>query len=196
MKDRQLSDLIQKAAKGDVKALESIFHEMKNGIYSFALMRVNDGETAEDVLQETILAVYESAGGYTRLSNPRAWILTIARNKAVSELRKRKNMESLDTLRAEISDGKQTEKLVLDSLETAQYLSGLSKADREIVILHVIGGLKHREIAKLLDMPAGTVGRRYSKSIHTMNHLMLDSIKQNGSEQDEKNHGGEPDLSV
>ena len=44
----------------------------------------------------------------------------------------------------------------------------LSQEDRDLIILHDVGGMKHREIAKLLDMPLGTVTARYNRGIRKL----------------------------
>ncbi|MCL2813609.1 MAG: RNA polymerase sigma factor [Oscillospiraceae bacterium] len=141
---------------------------MNKEIYVFLLMFCKDRYAAEDVLQETFIAVYENARSYRTFKNPRAWILTIAKNKAVNMIKRNSRMTSLDDMEADIQDTAQTENIILDKIEANMLLSVLSEKDRKIVILHAVDGFKHREIAELMNLPLGTVTRRYKESIEKM----------------------------
>ncbi|OPZ94966.1 MAG: ECF RNA polymerase sigma factor SigH [Firmicutes bacterium ADurb.Bin419] len=164
-----LSTLIYRVSEGDIRALEKIFNEMKDSIFAFVLMRTNNRQLSEDILQETMLQIYNSAKSYKKFSNPKAWILTIARNNAVSAIRKTSREQELN-----IQKDNNTTSLLIDSkINAMEMLSVLSEDQREIVILHAISGLKHKEIAKLLDIPLGTVCWKYNESIKILRKLKL-----------------------
>jgi len=138
---------------------------MSGDIYTFLLMFCKDKYTAEDALHETFLSIYENAGSCTVFNNPKAWILTIAKNKAISIIRKNSrtsNIESLEIPAGNIEDS------VLDKIQADSLLSVLSEENQKIVILHAVYGFKHREIAELMGMPVGTVKWRYKQSIAQM----------------------------
>lgn len=164
----QLNRLIHRAAGGDISAMEKIFIGMKDKIYSFVLMYVGNQQTAEDILQETIIDVFSCAGSYKRFDNPKAWILTIARNKAVSSIRAVSKETALDD---EISLPFTFENEIDSKLNVISMLSGLSLQEREIIVLHVISGLKHKEIAKLLNLPIGTVCWKYNDAIKKLRNF-------------------------
>lgn len=168
MDNVQLNYLIRRAAGGDIGAMEKIFTGMKDKIYSFVLMYVGSRQTAEDILQETILDVYQCAKSYRRFENPQAWILTIARNKAVSYLRTAGRETALDedSPLLFISESETESRLDVLSL-----LSPLSLQEREIIILHAVSGFKHKEIARLLDLPLGTVCWKYNDAIRKLRNL-------------------------
>ena len=101
-----------------------------------------------------------------------AWIMTIAKNLARMRLREvKKNYELPDedwagyfaSNPAVSSD----ERLLL---QTA--LNILSDEQKQIVMLHAVAGIKHREIAKLLDMPIATVLSKYSRAVNKLRHAM------------------------
>jgi len=141
---------------------------MNKEIYVFLLMMCKDKYTAEDIMQETFIAVYENAGRFKVFDNPKAWIYTIAKNKMLNTLKKNSRAASLDALEDSIEDTTQTENAVLDKIRAEALLSVLSEQDKKIVILHAVYGLKHREIAELTGLPLGTVTRRYKESIEKM----------------------------
>ena len=162
-----LSSTISRIAKGDKDALRELYDNMSKDIYNFLLLFCKDKFTAEDALQETFMTIYENAGSYRIFSNPKAWILTIAKNKAVSIIRKNSRTTDLDFMENDISDI-QTENIVLDKIQAEMLLSVLSGEDKKIVILHAVYGFKHREIAELMSLPVGTVKWRYRQSIDKM----------------------------
>ena len=131
-------------------------------------MFCKDSYIAEEAVQETFIAIHENAGKYRIYKNPKAWIFTIAKNKAVSIIRENSRTASFDTFENNIEDTTQTENIILDKIHADMLLSVLSEKDKKIVILHIIYGFKHREIAEIMNLPLGTVKRRYKESIDKM----------------------------
>ena len=94
-----------------------------------------------------------------------AWIFTIARNLAYMKLRKRKRISFLTIEDVEsvigFSDVKNTEERIV--LEAAFRV--LNMEERQIVILHAVSGLKHKEISKIVKKPLSTVLSKYNRAI-------------------------------
>ena len=136
-------------------------------------------------MQETFIAIYENAGNYKIFSNPKAWVLTIAKNKVISIIRKNSYTISIDTLENEIA-AVQTENIILDKIQAEMLLSVISDDDKKIVVLHAVYGFKHREIAELMSLPLGTVTRRYKQSIDKMkNSRYADTVFTEQNKQNE-----------
>jgi len=156
---------------------------MRKDIYTFLLLFCKNKFTAEDATQETFISLYENAGNCTK--NPRAWILTIAKNKAISIIRENSRTADIDTLENHAADV-QTENNILNKIETDMLLSVLSDEDKKIVLLHAVYGFKHREIAELMSLPLGTVTWRYKQSIAKMkNSKYADKVFTNQNKQNE-----------
>lgn len=172
MDNLKLGALIREAADGDINVLEKIFYDMKDNIYSFVFMYVHNRQLAEDVLQDTILEIYKSAKNFKLLDNPKAWILTIARNEAVSYMRKTSKEELVDN---DISNTNRSydeiENMSINKLDVLTMLSVLTDEQREVVILHIFSGLKHKEISKILNIPIGTVCWRYNESLKKLRNI-------------------------
>jgi RNA polymerase sigma-70 factor (ECF subfamily) len=83
-------------------------------------------------------------------------------------IKKESRTASLDILENEADIAENVENATLDKIQADMLLSVLSQKDRKIVILHAVYGFKHREIAKLLCLPLGSVMRRYKESIAKM----------------------------
>ena len=97
-----------------------------------------------------------------------AWLLTLCRNEAMSRLRTQGREGALEpelweAIPAE-SAGLTPEERVL--LQTA--LAALEDRERQVVLLHAVTGLKHREIAALLELPLATVLSKYHRALKKM----------------------------
>lgn len=159
-----LEQYIARMAKGDVAALEALYAQTKTAVYGFALSIVKSPHSAEDVMQDCFVRVYEAAMWYKPQGKPMAWVLTIARNFALMKLRSASNTvpyeDALENENAQDFTPISEERLVLKAaLET------LSDEERQIVTLHSVAGLKHREIANMLELPLSTVLNKYRRAL-------------------------------
>ena len=162
--DAELDNCIRRIAQGDREGLAALYELTRAAVYGFALSVVKNVDDAEDVTQDTYVKIYHAAGQYVSQGKPMAWVLTIARNLATSRLREHARTaplegEQLERL-AQQPAVTQEDRLVLDSL-----LSLLGEDERQIVTLHALTGLKHREIAALLELPLATVLSKYHRAM-------------------------------
>ena len=97
-----------------------------------------------------------------------AWILTIARNLCMQQLRYRSRYAELPPEDWQIGLHTGSEMTVEDKLVISACLEQLSDQQRQIVVLHVVAQLKFREIAHFLDMPLSTVLSTYRRGIARM----------------------------
>lgn len=160
MEGKELDLLIQKVAAGDNAAFERLYRETARGVYSFAYSFLSNHQDTEDVLQSAFWQIKQKAHTYRRGTNARAWMLQIVKNLALDELRRRKR-------RGEVELDERSGVLSPDEGSSAldYMMSTLSSEEREIVVLHVYWGYKHREIAEMLHLPPGTVSWKYSAAI-------------------------------
>lgn len=164
--------LILSIADGDMDALHKLYEQASSGVYGFALSITKNIHDAEDILQETFLSVYNKASDYKPQGKPMAWILTIAKNAALTKLRNANRTDELDDthtlIEAQLSVTLNTEhRLIIERI-----FGVLDDREKQIVMLHAVSGLKHREIAALLDLPTGTVLSKYNRAIKKLK-LML-----------------------
>ena len=165
-RDSRLDELLHKLASGDKAAFEQLYNETKAAIYGFALSITKHPSDAEDILQETYLKVWANADKYTAKGTPMAWIMTIAKNLSLMKLREKKRYKDLEPEEWDMSfhipdTAGNTEDRHL--LETT--LAILSDEERNIILLHAVSGLKHREIADLLDLALPTVLSKYHRAL-------------------------------
>jgi RNA polymerase sigma-70 factor (ECF subfamily) len=170
--------LIIETSKGDLTSLEKLYRDLGPVVFGFAYSILNSRTQAEDVLQDTFVRVKLSAVTYKPGTNGRAWIMTIARNSAISIIRNRRFETQMEELEAVESDGIDHMQKSIDSILLNQALSILDEQERQIVLLHAIKDFKHREIAEITDIPLGTVLWKYHKAIKKMSkHLKTESVK-------------------
>lgn len=163
----QLSDAIMaKVAGGDSEAFRTLYYSTQYAVYGYILSILRNPQDAEDAMQDTYLRIREKAQLYTPCGKPLAWIFTIARNICFMRLRKDKEQSFFSIDDAELSEGMPLyESSTEDRMVLAAALSLLEPESRQIVILHAVTGLRHREIAAALGLPLSTVLSRYNRSL-------------------------------
>ncbi len=163
--DSLLENCIAGIATGDRGALASLYEETHESIYGFALSIVQNPHDAEDVVQDAYVKIWESANGYQPLGKPLAWIFTITRNTALMSLRRQTKATPADPADWEEIFAEEPAVSSEDRVVLSGVMSLLGEEDREIVILHVVAGMKHKEIAALMGMKLSTVLSRYNRAL-------------------------------
>ena len=90
-----LDSCIARIAAGEQEALSQLYDKVRPAVYGFALSILKNAHDAEDVLQDTLLQVWQAAGSYHSHGKAMAWVMTITRNLSYDRLRQRARTESL-----------------------------------------------------------------------------------------------------
>lgn len=153
-------------ARGEPEAFEALYRATDRTLYAFALSLTRNREDAQDVMMETYLKIRAGAGGYRPQGKPLAWIFTIARNVWRSAQRAAARETPCDELppSRESADADELER----SLVLREALRVLDGQEREIVLLHAVSGLKHRELAAALGLPLATVLSKYARALRKL----------------------------
>ncbi len=168
--EMKLENYVKGLKQKDNQAFEAVYHETKHAVFAMVLPIVRDRSLAEDVMQDTYIKMIENIYSYNKKYKFINWLLTIAKNTALDMYRKNEKSFSIDIQEADdlfISK----ESGVESQLEAEYYLSVLNKEEQQIVLLKVFGDMKHKDIAKLLNKPIGTVTWTYSEAIKKMRSL-------------------------
>jgi RNA polymerase sigma-70 factor (ECF subfamily) len=157
------------ATKRDKAAFLKIFKHFSPKVKGFLVSRGLNQATADDVLQEVMLAVWQKAENYTSAkAGLSTWIFTIARYKYIDRLRhdgRRKTEQDEPDLRASdspVSDDEVFQEQRKDAVQEA--ISRLPEDQQSVIFLSFIKGLSHSEIAEQLGMPLGTVKSRIRRA--------------------------------
>jgi RNA polymerase sigma-70 factor (ECF subfamily) len=163
---QDLSDaaLVEAIATGDKHALQILYGRHHVKVYRFALRFVRDESSAEDMVSEVFIDVWRQAERFERRSQVATWLLAIARNKALSSLRRRSN-EQLDEEVAEfIEDPADNPEVTMQKQERSEILRScleqLSAAHREIIDLVYYHERTIEEVSEIIGAPLNTVKTR------------------------------------
>jgi RNA polymerase sigma-70 factor, ECF subfamily len=172
--------LIARIAGGDRLAMQVLFARHHVRVYRFVLRLVRNEATAEDLISEIFLDVWRQAGKFEGRSAVSTWMLSIARFKALSALRRRQE-DSLDEETAErIEDQADDPETALAKKDKGavlrQCLSGLSAEHREVIDLVYYHEKSVEEAAEITGIPEATVKTRMFYARKKLSEL----LKQHG----------------
>ena len=156
--------LIARIAGGDRLAMQVLFARHQVRVYRFVLRLVRNEATAEDLISEVFLDVWRQAGKFEGRSAVSTWMLSIARFKALSALRRRPEQELDDKTAEQIEDHSDDPEVALAKKDKAavlrQALSKLSAEHREVVDLVYYHEKSVEEVAGIVGIPEATVKTR------------------------------------
>jgi len=164
--------LILRFQEGDINAYNELVKRYKDRLLNFVLRYFNNVEQAEDVVQDTLIKLYTHASYYKKVAKFSTWIFTIAKNNALTELRKnkRKKTDSLWTddgqvidinSKEESLDSKVQNEIAIDQLN--KFLDEIPENFRMAVVLRDFQELSYEEISKILEIPIGTIKSRINR---------------------------------
>jgi RNA polymerase sigma-70 factor (ECF subfamily) len=158
--------LLKRVAEArDKGALAALFRLYAPRLKSMMLKLGADNALAEDLVQETLLAVWRKAALYTpERGAPSTWIFTIARNLRIDQLRRQSNKPYEDIEGMELASDAPSGAMLVEQHQVVARVTAaldmLSVEQREVVTLSFIHDLPHAEIAKKTGLPLGTVKSR------------------------------------
>src|SRR5215203_4895941 len=156
--------LVLAIATGDKQALQVLFGRHNVRVYRFVLRFLNDEAAAEDLVSEVFLDVWRQANRFEARSQVATWLLAIARNKALSALRRRSTEELDDEVAEFIEDPADNPEVTMQKKQRnsilADCLTQLSAAHREIIDLVYYHEKSIDEVAKIIGVPQNTVKTR------------------------------------
>ncbi len=165
-------DLLRRMTLGDTAALGD-FHDRHAGtLFALSLRILNDAAEAEDVVQDTLLQIWEKAVVFDpEQGRPLAWAITLARNKAIDRLRTSQRRARL-LEEAGLENDCATEPDAAQAAHTGEQgglvraaLRGLPTEQRRVIEMAFFGGLSQSEIAEAIAEPLGTVKARIRRGM-------------------------------
>ena len=170
--DEQLMSLFQ---GGDENAYIELVNRYKDKLINFIFNYLGDLESSEDVVQETMIKLYQKKHYYKEIAKFSTWLQTIAKNLANTELRKRKQRKT--TLLSQFSKDDKTYELPTNDPEPGQEIQTeivnkiirdavdkLSEKFKIVIVLRDIQGLAYEDISEIINVPIGTVKSRINRA--------------------------------
>jgi len=168
--DQRIVSLVKRFREGDDSAFDELAPLAGKMAYHLALRSVADSNTAEEISQEALVRLYKHVSEIAGEGAFKTWFYRIVLNLVHDHFRRCVRHDNATTSIEEIRGAEQRSKqeplgdLERDSLRNAlnQALGSLDEKHREAFLMKEVEGLSHAEIAKVLDVPEGTVWSRLS----------------------------------
>lgn len=171
--------LLARVADGDRTALRDLYMAHAVAIMRFVRSRVRDDAEAADIVHDTMLNVWRSAGSFQGRSSVLGWMMSMARNKTVDHIRKHARV-TLGAPDENLPDGDPDPEAALGAAQNAARLrncvEALPERQRAAIHLAFFEDLTYAEIAGIEDVPEGTVKSR----IYHAKQLLLRCLAQDG----------------
>lgn len=180
--NNEINILLIEIKNSNDSSFEILFKKMHKSVFALAFSILGDKTLAEDVVQETFIRIKTKSNSYLEGTNGVAWIFQIARNLSLNIIKKRKfevaiskDNQSLEELFIKHNPSSDKSKEFDRSLEKfllQEAFTKLNKLERQIVILYVVSGLKHKEVAKLLNIPRPTERWYYIRALGKLRKIL------------------------
>lgn len=164
-----------------------------NSMYNFAYRLTLDGDDAKDLLQDTYLKAFRFIDSFQQGTNAKAWLFRILKNSFINDYRKKSkepskvDYQEVETFyNSEDVDRQITPDLRVEALqdmigdEISIALNSLDVDFRTVIILCDLEGFKYEEMAKILDIPIGTVRSRLHRARNLLKEKLSEYAKKMG----------------
>lgn len=173
-----ITNWLQEIAMGKADALSHIYDNYAPALLGVIMKNVPDQATAEDLLQEVFVKIWQNAASYQAdKASAYTWMLNIARNHSIDYLRSKRFTQSSKTkgvddyVHLEGSVG--SNQTLVDAIGIEKPLQKLPEEQRKIVMMTYYGGYTQEEISEALSVPLGTVKSRLRLALKKLRELMI-----------------------
>jgi RNA polymerase sigma-70 factor (ECF subfamily) len=168
--------LLRRIGQGDEDAMTAFYREHGRVVLAHIQLVTGDRALAEEIVQDTMLAVWRGAGSFRGESSVRAWVIAIARRQTRDRLRRRRLRVVDDAFLADQpGPGPGPEAMALDRAELAEVMGAireLAASHREVLGLVFGSGLSLPEVAGVLEIPVGTVKSRLTAARTALSRIL------------------------
>lgn len=167
-RDSRLATVIERAMAGDRDAIRQLYLGYADSILSYVRRIVHDDYEAEDITQAVFTKVFGGSVSYEQREVPfLAWMLRVARNLALDEIRRRRRLATIDLVDSQNACDEGIPERQQSLLAAVR---GLPRDQRRVVVLRHINGLAPSEIAESLG--------KSESSIHGLHHRGRGALRQ------------------
>ncbi|HKE24027.1 MAG TPA: sigma-70 family RNA polymerase sigma factor [Bryobacteraceae bacterium] len=180
-------DLLARLQRRDPQALAELYDRYGGIVFRLILRMVRDSGTAEDLVQETFLRVWNRAGGFDgERGAVGPWLLAVARNRAIDHLRARGGRAENTIELNEIENPALFAAAASDPLHfdlarhVKRALGRLTPQQREAIELAYFEGMSQTEIAERMGQPLGTVKTWMRRALELMREVLPSTLARGG----------------
>lgn len=182
------------SSKSEYVEFDEEFLPHADALYNFAYKLTHNVDDAHDLVQEAFMKAYRFINSYEKGTNAKAWLFRILKNGFINDYRKKSKQPSkVDYNEVESYYNSEDEQSVQSTSdmrvestkdrmgdEVAIALSSLDVEFRTIIILSDLEGFKYEEMAKILDIPLGTVRSRLHRARGLLKEKLSEYAKKMG----------------
>ncbi|PKL01463.1 MAG: hypothetical protein CVV56_00325 [Tenericutes bacterium HGW-Tenericutes-1] len=166
----RVNKLAKELKKGNIAVFDELYELTYKVLFYSVLSILKDKSKSEDIVQDTYMRMLKNIDKYQD-NNFVGYLVTMGKNLAINEYTQRKRVTYTDTEYDFMSDFSLMSQIEID-LEHQDIinraLNALDESEKNVVIMHTISGLSHREIAEITQKPIGTITWIYAKAVKKM----------------------------
>ena len=172
-------NLVQRVGNQDREAFSQLYERFSTLVFTLAMRMLKIRSEAEDLLQEVFVQVWRQAQGYSaERGSPEAWIINIARSRAIDKLRSIRRMGGSFVLAdapGRAQSGENIESWTAESRSSMTMnsaLANLPETQRKVLELAYLDGMTQTEIAERLTEPLSTIKARMHAGIERLREIV------------------------
>ena len=171
MRTNDVKQVFELVKSKDPAGFELLYEHYFRFMFSVAYSVLNNEDNCYDVIQSVMLRLYSLDEALFPSEQELSWLRTVVKNEALTRLRKEKAAVELDEcFELPVYDQRIEDFVSLDEFNALT--ATLNEKQRKVVTMKIMGDMTHKEIAKLLSMPIGTVQWLYNTSIKELRRAM------------------------
>ena len=164
--------LVWRLRHGDKEAFRQIYEKYKDELLTIATSLLNETDEAEDALHEVFVFFANAAARFRLYGSLRNYLISCIVNHIRDRCRKKMyQVVEVDRSKQAETDSQRTEEVASEDEKThslIEFLAQIPLQQREVIILHLQGGLKFREIAEMQNITVNTVRARYNYGLNKL----------------------------
>ena len=177
MSEGEDRELVQRFARGESRAFDTIVEKYEQRVYAITLRMTGNVEDARDAMQDVFISALRALRSFRGDAQLSTWIHRVAVNASLDVLRKRKRhvAQPLEEAGERPSDDIGPEDAAARAaraVEVQRALQAVSEEHRAVLVLHDLQDLDYAETAAALDIPVGTVKSRLHRARTEMARLL------------------------
>jgi RNA polymerase sigma-70 factor (ECF subfamily) len=170
--DNSLIDLMMHIQNDEMEYFDMFFEKTKRPVFNLIYSYLRDCDESEDILQETYLKMLRYKKKIKLDGNILSYLLQIAKTLSLNYLKRHKREEYIEDIELIGEERKDIPRDLDESPVVKAMKAVLRDSEYQIVILHVVNGMTHKEIASLLKKPLGTITWAYNNAIEKVRRKM------------------------
>ena len=171
--DTKANLLVKRACDGEPEAFGDLYEIYSRDLYRYAYYILRSRELAQDAVQDAVVAAFTQVSSLRNRDAFKAWLFKILSNvctKYIAEKSRNRNTLEFDDERETALEP--SPRALNNTFEMEEVLECLAPDERKIVLLSVLEGYTGREIASILDCPAGTVRSKLSRALKKLRNSL------------------------